>query len=45
MKDTEKALKEEFCQIFSGHGQGLSMMSKLILYIFKICATNYTQGH
>ncbi len=43
MKDTEKALKEELCQIFSGHGQRLSMMSKLILAILKMCTVNYAQ--
>ncbi len=43
MKDTEKALKEELCQIFSGHGQRLSMMSKLILAVLKMCTVNYAQ--
>ena len=33
MKDTEKILKEELKQYFEGHGQRLTMLSKLVLSI------------
>lgn len=43
MKDTEKGLKEALSQIFNGHGQRLSMMSKLVLAVLKMCTVNYAQ--
>lgn len=43
MKDTEKALKEELSRNFMGHGQRLTMMSKLILAVMKMCTVNFAQ--
>jgi len=43
MKDTEKALKEELSQRFIGQGQRLTMMSKLVLAVFKMCTVNFSQ--
>lgn len=43
MKDTEKALKEELSRNFIGHGQRLTMMSKLVLAILKMCTVNFAQ--
>ncbi len=43
MKDTEKALKEEFSRNFIGHGQRLTMMSKLVLAVLKMCTVNFSQ--
>ncbi len=43
MKDTEKALKEELSQHFIGQGQRITMMSKLILAVLKMCTVNFAQ--
>lgn len=43
MKDTEKGLKEVLSEKFNGHGQRLSMMSKLVLAVLKTCTVNYAQ--
>ena len=43
MKDTENALKEELLLNFKGHGQRLTMMSKLVLAILKMCTVNFAQ--
>lgn len=43
MKDTEKALKEELSQLFNGQGQRLTMMSKLVLAVLKMCTVNFSQ--
>lgn len=43
MKDTEKALKEELSQNFFGHGQRLTMMSKLVIAVLKMCTVNFGQ--
>ena len=43
MKDTENALKEELSVNFKGHGQRLTMMSKLVLAILKMCTVNFAQ--
>lgn len=43
MKDTEKALKEELSRIFIGQGQRLTMMSKLVLAVIKMCTVNFAQ--
>lgn len=43
MKDAEKALKEELSRNFTGHGQRLKMMSKVILAVLKMCTVNFTQ--
>ena len=43
MKDTEKALKEVLSRNFIGHGQRLSMMSKLVLAVLKMCTVNFAQ--
>lgn len=43
MKDTEKALKEELSRYFIGQGQRLTMMSKLVLAVLKMCTVNFAQ--
>ncbi len=43
MKDIEKALKEELKKHFIGQGQRLTMMSKLILSVLKMCTVNFAQ--
>lgn len=43
MKDIEKALKEELSKQFIGQGQRLTMMSKLVLSILKMCTVNFAQ--
>jgi len=43
MKDTEKALKEELSRCFIGQGQRLTMMSKLVLAVLKMCTVNFAQ--
>ena len=43
MKDIENALKEELFKNFTGHGQRLTMMSKLVLSVLKMCTVNYAQ--
>lgn len=43
MKDTEKVLKEELSKHFKGHGQRLTMLSKLIISIIKMGTVNYSQ--
>lgn len=43
MKDIEKALKEELCKHFLGQGQRLTMMSKLIISVIKMCTVNYSK--
>jgi len=42
MKDTEKVLKEELKQYFEGHGQRLTMLSKLVLSIIKMGTISYS---
>lgn len=43
MKDTEKALKVELSKHFTGQGQRLVMMSKLILAVLQMCTVNYAR--
>ena len=43
MKDTEKALKEELSQYFIGQSQRITMMSKLVLSLIKMCTVNFAQ--
>jgi len=43
MKDTEKGLKEALSKVFIGHGQRLTMMSKLVLAVVKMCTVNFAQ--
>lgn len=43
MKDTELALKKELSSVFSGQGQRLMMMSKLILSILKLGTVSYNK--
>jgi len=43
MKDTEKALKAVLFRNFIGHGQRLTMMSKLVLAVLKMCTVNFAQ--
>jgi len=46
LKDTQKgeeALKEELTKYFSGQGQRLTMMSKLIISLLKMCTVNFAQ--
>lgn len=42
MKDTERVLKEELKQYFEGHGQRLTMLSKLVLSIIKMGTISYS---
>jgi len=42
-RDTEKGLKEALSEMFNGHGQRLSMVSKLVLAVLKMCTVNYAQ--
>ena len=43
MKDIEKALKEELSQHFIGQSQRLTMMSKMIIAVLKMCTVNFAQ--
>lgn len=43
MKDIEKALKEELSRHFIGQSQRLTMMSKLIIAVLKMCTVNFAQ--
>ena len=43
MKDTEKVLKEELSKIFEGHSQRLTMLSKLIIALFKLGTVSYSK--
>jgi hypothetical protein len=43
MKDREKALKEELSKHFFGHGQRLTMMTKLILAVMQMGTVNFAQ--
>lgn len=43
LKDTEKALKEELSQHFNGQAQRITMMSKLVLAVLKMCTVNFAQ--
>lgn len=43
MKDTENALKEELSKFFNGQGQRLTMMSKLVFAVLKMCTVNFAQ--
>lgn len=43
MKDTEKVLKEELSQIFSGQSQRLTMLSKLLIGIIKLGTVSYSK--
>jgi len=43
MKGTEKVLKEELSQVFDGHSQRLTMLSKLLLSILKLGTVSYSK--
>ena len=43
MKDTEKGLKEALGEYFEGHGQRLTMMSKLVLALLQMSTVNFAK--
>lgn len=43
MKSTEKVLKEELSKIFEGQSQRLTMLSKLVLGLFKLSTISYSK--
>jgi len=43
MKNTEKVLKEELSKIFEGQSQRLTMLSKLIIALFKLSTVSYSK--
>lgn len=43
MKDTEKGLKEALGQYFTGHGQRLTMMSKLLIGLLQMSTVNFAK--
>ncbi len=43
MKDTEKGLKEALGDYFTGHGQRMTMMAKLILALLQMSTVNYAK--
>ena len=43
MEDTEKGLKEALCEYFGGHGQRLTMMTKLVLALLQMSTVNFAK--
>lgn len=43
MKDNEKGLKAVICEYFAGHGQRVTMLSKLILALIQMRTVNFAQ--